>query len=66
MHKYEDENILQKVYFVSNIPYMRGLEIKTLKSVTYLIKSQVYEQGDLILDSSQVNNKIMIIWEGQV
>ena len=27
MHQYNDENMLQKTYFVHNIPFLRGLDI---------------------------------------
>ena len=38
MHKYNDEDMLQKQYFVHNIPYLRGLNNNTIRSVVYLIK----------------------------
>lgn len=50
MYSYNDENMMQRMQFVANIPYLRGLERDTIMQIVYLIDEHVFEQGEKILD----------------
>ena len=49
-----------------NVPYFRGLDVDTIRPLTFLMKQQVYDQGDLILAKGQFNKSILILWEGEL
>lgn len=52
--------------FIQNIPYIRGLDIETIRPLAYLMKPQVFDQGDFILQCGEKNRSIYIVWEGDV
>lgn len=45
---------------------MRGLEENTINEIVCLMKMQTYEQGDDILMRYKGNDKIIILWQGEV
>ena len=66
MEKYNDEDMMDKKCIVGNIPYLRGMTDSTLQRVVYLMKQQVYEKGEEILNCNMTNDHIVIIWDGKV
>lgn len=52
--------------FVQNIPFLRGLDLQTIRPLTLLMKPQIYDQGDQILANGDKSTKILILWEGNV
>jgi len=63
---YDDEDMTKRRQFVSNIPFLRGLDRDTINQVVFLLKEQTYEKGDRILKQNMGNSNIFIIWEGEV
>ena len=66
MLHYSDEDMDQRRYFVSNIPYFRGMNTTSLTKVVFQMKEKSYDGADFILKHGDKNNKIMILWEGSI
>ena len=49
-----------------NIPYLRGLNLNVIRRIVYLTEEQMFDKGDVILMRYMSNDRIMIIWSGQV
>ena len=64
MHTYNDEIMSQRWQFVSYVPYLRGLPEDIITEITFKMKQQVYEFGEQIVKSSEVNTNIIIVWNG--
>ena len=61
---YNDNEMLQRKLFVSNIPYLRGLSNYIIIQVIQLIKEDVFEQGQTVLSSNSANDNILILYQG--
>lgn len=43
MYNYQDRDMMQRMHYVHNIPFLRGLNKQTITKLIYNLKIQVYE-----------------------
>lgn len=66
MFSYNDEDMTRRRQFVENIPYLRGLDPESITEIAYLMRQLIFEEGDLVLGKGQINQNILILWEGTI